>query len=338
MVSDRSMHVRKNDDLFPVVECLNPVRAAFLTVVMIALSVGLYLIAFSNIRKPFSIGIYSPLIKSKIEKLNETESPRILIVAGSNARISHQAYVLEKETGIPSTNGGLTADLSLEFLLATYEPHLKRGDLVYLPLEYQPLCLRSIRTKSERVYLASYALDMLSELPLRDRLDIWFCFELGDLFSEIIERQAARSSVIANRRAERNRWGDQVGYTMESAKRFRDRILNATPESLPRSSDFRKDSRTKIVLRDFMERCTKRGITVIGGLPTTFVDRNIDADLIKEIRSFYESHGHHFVLLDNKSQYPRNMFYDSPYHLIDSAAAEHTRLLASEIIKIIERL
>ncbi len=330
------MHVRKHDDLFPVEECLNPALAAFLTVVMIALSIGLYLVVFSNISKPYSIGIYPPLIKSKIEKLNETESPRILIVAGSNARISHQAYVLEKETGIPSTNGGLTADLSLEFLLATYEPHLNRGDVVYLPLEYHPLCLRSTRTKSERIYLASYAPDMLSVMQLRDRMDTWFCFELGDLFSEMIERKAARSSSIANRRAETNRWGDQVGYTMESAKRFRDRILNATPESLPRASDFRGDSRTKIVLRDFMERCTKRGITVIGGLPTTFVDRNIDPDLIKEIRSFYESHGHHFVLLDNKSQYPRHMFYDSPYHLVDSAAAEHTRLLAAEIIKIIE--
>lgn len=271
------------------------------------------------------------MIEAKLANWRARPAPRLLVVAGSNARISHQARVFEELLGIPATNGGLTADLSLEFLLHIYEPELEKGDLIYLPLEYDPLATRTSRTKSERLYLAAYNREVLARFAWKDRLESLFCFELGDLFSEPLEILAARSGKSVNRRSQMNQWGDQIGYNEESAGPYRQGIMESKPSPLPDAAAIRKRPSSVRLLEAFLDRSKAKGIIAIGGLPTTFKDRDVSEELVAEIGNIYLSRGQYFIRLPNQSQYPRERFYDSPYHLIESAAETHTRLVAEQI-------
>jgi len=67
---------------------------------------------------------------------------------------------------------------------------------------------------------------------------------------------------------------------------------------------------------------------VIGGLPVAFDNPGVGDDLIAELRAFYAAHGATLVVLDNRSQYPRDWFYDTPFHLEEAHAIEHSRRLA----------
>ena len=333
MMKPVATHQASEHGIFPFPEGKTSGWKAVLsfTLCMVA-SLVLYQLVFSLVRKPYSIGIYPAMIEAKLANWRAKPAPRLLVVAGSNARISHQAQVFEEVLGIPATNGGLTADLSLEFLLHIYEPELERGDILYLPLEYDPLATRTSRTKSERLYLAAYNREVLARFAWKDRLESLFCFELGDLFAEPLEILAARSGKSVNRRSQMNKWGDQIGYTEESAEPYRQGIMESKPGPLPIGADISKRPSSVRLLESFVERCKAKGIVVIGGLPTTFDDREVSSELISEIEKIYRSRGQYFIQLPNQSQYPRDQFYDSPYHLNESAAETHTRLLA-EMIK-----
>ena len=88
-----------------------------------------------------------------------------------------------------------------------------------------------------------------------------------------------------------------------------------------------------MVVSDFMYWTTANDISIIGGLPTTFNDVPIADELIKRMEKFYFTNGHDFIVMENRSQYPRQHFYDTPYHLAEEYQINHSRLLA-EIIKV----
>lgn len=297
--------------------------------VCILLSICLYLIVFSVIRKPYSVGIYQDLIKTKVDQIQSAQGRRILIIGGSNVRISHQAKELEKILGVPTINCGLSADLSLQFMLHVYEPLLREGDLLYIPLEYETLISNQEHTRSDFYYLACYDQSIRSRYPLADKISIMFSFDLTDLFAEPVEVFAANK--VGNRRSDINKWGDQVGYTLKAAEPYRKMILTGSPLPMPSVENLRSSPTTVKLLESFLARCKKRGVHVVGGLPTTIKDRAIEPEFVNLIASIYKKHGHDFLELPNHSQYPREQFYDSQYHLLESAAKEHTTVLAEHL-------
>lgn len=299
-------------------------------------SLVLYLGVSRLVRKPYSIGIYEPLIGAKKKHFRESASPRLIVIAGSNGRISHQAKLLEEMLGIPCTNGGLTADLSIDFLIRTYGPLLREGDFVYLPLEYHSLVSQGRTTKTEYLYLSSYGRETADSYPPVERVRIAFCRDLGDFFAEPTEVLAARSQALANRRSRMNQWGDQVGYDLEKAMRFREKLLKSPPKPIPNAEALSESLPQMKRLAEFLDNCASRGITVVGGLPTTFEDRDLDERMVEKLAAFYRSHGQNFVVLSNRSQYPRKMFFDSQYHLIDTEAERHTRRIGGELKSLVE--
>jgi hypothetical protein len=52
---------------------------------------------------------------------------------------------------------------------------------------------------------------------------------------------------------------------------------------------------------------------------------------IARLAHFYADHGARFLVLPNRSQYPRSAFYDSNYHLRESWQHRHSVLLAEKL-------
>ena len=130
--------------------------------------------------------------------------------------------------------------------------------------------------------------------------------------------------------------GDESGHTLEKGLPYRD-LLASLEWSLPGSGVFAEDSFKTGILGDFLEWAAARKIQVIGGLPTTFDDVVVADEFIARLCAFYKRHGHRFMVLENKSQYPRSSFYDTPYHLVEEQQIRHSRLVAGRLVEITGR-
>ncbi|NEO78411.1 hypothetical protein [Moorena sp. SIO4G3] len=74
-------------------------------------------------------------IKSNIA--NSIETPKLVIVAGSNALFGISCSQINKETFVSCLNGATYAGLGIDYILTRAHSWLKPGDLVLLPLEYE---------------------------------------------------------------------------------------------------------------------------------------------------------------------------------------------------------
>jgi hypothetical protein len=71
-----------------------------------------------------------------------------------------------------------------------------------------------------------------------------------------------------------------------------------------------------------------RGVRVIGGLPTELEDEPLPAATEAAMAAVYLDHGGEFLVLPNRSRYPRSAFFDTPSHLNEAAQIAHSMLLA----------
>ena len=72
-------------------------------------------------------------------------------------------------------------------------------------------------------------------------------------------------------------------------------------------------------------------MTAIGGLPTGFDGTPLPEETLAAIEALYQGAGGQFLLLANRSRYPRSAFFDTPEHLNEPAQIVHSRLLAQAL-------
>lgn len=86
---------------------------------------------------PHDTNNYLAAAIDKHHLLYATESPRIILVGGSNVAFSIDSKKIEESFGMPVVNMGLHADVGLRFMLNEVEPALRNGDIVLLFPEYE---------------------------------------------------------------------------------------------------------------------------------------------------------------------------------------------------------
>lgn len=86
---------------------------------------------------PHDTGNYLAASMDKYRLLHSTESPKIILVGGSNLAFSVDSEKIEKRFGLPVVNMGLHGDLGLRFMLNEAEPALGNGDIVLIFPEYE---------------------------------------------------------------------------------------------------------------------------------------------------------------------------------------------------------
>jgi hypothetical protein len=134
-----------------------------------------------------------------------------------------------------------------------------------------------------------------------------------------------------------DRQGDETGHDGAKALPYRGAIAQAK-EELPDVADIMAHpSAGQQTIADFLDWARSHGVTTVGGLPTIFNDRPISNAAIASLKDFYARHDAAFLVLPNRSQYPRADFYDTGSHLRQSAAATHSQLLAGALRPLLER-
>lgn len=301
------------------------------------LSVFAYTLIFLSIDKPLTVGVYDKIISTKTLALsNASKSPRVLLLGGSNIRYSHSAVEMSQVLALPVVNGGLSADLAPRIIFNEYRPLLRRGDVVYIALEYEAYCHNFLDSPTDAFFITHYRLQDMTEMGFDSVIKCLAAYDLNYLFSGIAETLLYSLGFKSPfTRQMLNSVGDQIGHTREAADSFTytGAILAWQP---PTADSFKKEPSGNITdLVDFIRWADKEGIDVIGGLPTTPNHHLVPRSVIRKIRDIFISNNAAFIQLDSNSQLPAEWFYDSPYHLCQEHQIDYTRILSQKLRAVI---
>ena len=315
---------------------------AFLSLLAAAtLSLALYLLLFGFVvSRPLVVDQINGFMNKKLAYAQATPHPKIFIVAGSNARFSHSCATLEAALHRPCVNMGIAADVSLDWTMDKIREQLKAGDLVYLPLEYD-LYLRSraqIATGMDAAYRFRHDKASLATRGPEGVVRAAFMFSLPVLVQSMGEMGLQAAGVHRRFGVDTlDAQGDETGHDGAKALPYLGVIARA-PQEYPEPQLLNTNlDGNKALIAGFLDWCRGHGVTAVGGLPTVFDDQPMPDAVIAALTDFYARHGAKFLVLENRSQYPRADFYDSGYHLRQSAQQRHSALLAQGLKPLLPR-
>lgn len=72
----------------------------------------------------------------KHHRLSEVDSPKVLLVGGSNLSFGIMSQMIEDSLHLPVVNMGLHAGFGMRYILSEVKPHIQAGDRVIVSLEY----------------------------------------------------------------------------------------------------------------------------------------------------------------------------------------------------------
>jgi hypothetical protein len=305
-----------------------PVR--FLALALVA--VLLYLALFGLlVDRPLTIGIIGQMAEQKRAYALSVGSPKLVLLAGSNARMSHRCEAITPLLGMPCVNAGISRGIGLDYLFDVFAPTLQAGDVVYMPLEYTQYLDDRAAAMSGPDAGMMFRHDKRRLLGLGPERTVRaaFSFDVPYLIAAAVEMSLQAAGVRRRYSLETlNQQGDETGHTLEKAQAYRGTVTAArTP--IPPVAAYARGAYAQHQLRAFLADCLRRGIRVVGGLQTTVDDEVLPLEVIAWLRQFYERAGHAFLVLPGHSLYPLSCFYDTAAHLAEPCQIAHSRLLAA---------
>jgi hypothetical protein len=304
-----------------------------------ALSIGLYAAAFGFVvARPLSLGFLQLEMAQKSARLASLGSPKLVILAGSNGPYSHSCRVIGAMLDMPCENAGIAVGIGLDDLFARYRPDLRRGDVVYMPMEVQQYATtrRQNDAAIDGAILVRFDHKMLLDLPPDRLAGAVFSNSFNDFLEAVAEAPFAAAGVLSARDMLAQKYdsqGDRIGTSLATADR---QVLLDAARTEPGPEEIATGYGSRII-GQFVAAETGRGVIVIGGLPTDFASVKLPAATVAAIRSVYQSNGGLFAALPNESRYPRADFYDSEDHLALPCQYFHSIAVARLLASILHR-
>jgi len=296
------------------------------------ISVSGYLLLFGFVvSRPLVVDQIDQLMEQKLAYAARTPHPKIFIIAGSNARFSHSCAVLEQELHRPCVNMGLAADVALDWTFSRAQDQLRAGDLGYLPIEYDLYSRSRAQTLTGMDAAFRFRHEKMSLIPRGPEgvMRAAFMFGLPTLIQSVGEMGLNLAGVQRRFNLDTiNSQGDEIGHDGDKALPYR-ALMASRPDELPDPAHLMDNpDGSQGFISAFLDWCRDNGVVAVGGLPTVFNDRPVEASVVEQLTHFYARHGAQLTVLENLSQYPRNDFYDAGYHLRQSAQLRHSQLVA----------
>jgi hypothetical protein len=298
-------------------------------------SLLLYVLAFGFILdRPLALGFLRQLIDAKLARAAAIDGPKLVILAGSNGPYSHRCEVIEPILGMPCVNGGVAVGSSLDYLFARWQRVLRRGDIVYLPMEEAQYARTRVATElgPDAAIMFRHDWRTLASLGAERWVAALFSFDLRAALMGPIEA-ALLLAHFQDPRAEMtgatNPWGDHIGHTAGLAATSR-AVLATTSPIHPSAGQIHAGYGAALIA-SFTGWAAAHGVQIIGGLPTGFADAPMPPATLQAIRSVYTENGGDFLVLPNFSRYPRSAFFDTADHLNETWQVAHSKLLAEQL-------
>jgi hypothetical protein len=303
-------------------------------------AIGLYVLAFGCILdRPLSLGTLRRALDAKLAYAAGLPTPKLVILAGSNALFSHSCAIIGAVLRLPCVNGGVALGLGLDYQFALWKPRLHAGDIVYMPMELQQYIVSAGAARAG------------PDAPLMWRHDRATLFSLGpariiaaifssnaeDAVLSLIETAALalHPALAATPFTATDVAGDGIGHTLARAA-INQEFLAGLHREDPRPEAIVAGHGAAEIAR-FLDWGRAHELRVIGGWPTEFADAPPDARLAAVLAGFYGAHGAGFLPLPNQGRYPRADFFDSQDHLVTECQAQHSIIVAVHLAPLLER-
>ncbi|MHB1304143.1 MAG: hypothetical protein ACYCZB_11825 [Acidiphilium sp.] len=303
-------------------------------------SLALYFAAFGLVLdRPLSVGLLRLEMRQKLARGASLSSPKLVILAGSNAPFSHSCRVIGAMLTLSCENAGVAVGIGLDDLFARWRKLLHPGDIAYLPMEMQQYAVTRAETRMDvdGGWLFRHNRALLWRLGSGRVLGGAFAATMPDGIESVAE-MVAHAAGIGHPRAmlaaQFDREGDRIGTTLATAD---PRFLATLHRVEPSVRALRQGYGARLIAR-FVRTETVRGVIVIGGLPTDFDTVQLSRAAIAAIRAIYASNGGRFLELPNRSRYPRRDFYNSEDHLAQPCQYLHSIAVARALALALHRL
>jgi len=297
------------------------------------LSILVYLLTFGFlIKKPLTIGYVNVIYGIKFGYAKTINQPKLAILAASNGFFSFRCETMEPILNRPCVNAAIGEGLGFQFVIDKIKTILEPGDVVLMPLEYgfYTQDQAEIESGAANAYMAAYDKKQLLTLEPLHMIRSIFHFNYKFLLSGAVEMILNKAGV--SRRFNANtttKQGDMKNHTIEKGKVYKEFLLKEKQQGPIEGKEFfGKKYLSQIILEKFLSYSKANDIRIIGTLPTTFDDHPTSELVIKRISDIYENMGQQFLVLPNKSQYSRDCFYDTSYHLNEPCQIKHSKLVA----------
>jgi hypothetical protein len=276
---------------------------------------------------------YNAVIIDKYKRLQETPSPKIVLIAGSNFAYGINSKLIADSLQKPVVNMAIHYAYGTKFMLNQISPELHRGDTVIMGFEY---IIESKGNKSEQLLMARY-------FP---KAKEWM--EFDDFFEEIRENVQLRINTfrtILERLYKNKEINYQVSDTTSvffrgATNEYGDLISyynNPPMKAIPRAILSDKVS-LKDVINDmniFYQTMQKRGVKVCFVYPT-YSKKNyaLDKKIIAKFQQEYQNYAEFHILgKPTDFVFTDSLYHDMAYHLTQKGGEIRTQ----KIIQLLRR-
>lgn len=303
------------------------------------LSLLVYLIVFATlVDRPLSLGVLRLELLQKTARLRALPSPKLVILAGSNGPYSHSCVVFTAMLHMPCENAGIAVGIGLDDIFARYEPLLRAGDVVYMPMELEQYTATAsaYRASVDGAFLLRHDRDVLMTLPVPRIIGAGFCCDLADLMEALAEMPLAARGTISPARllaAEYDAQGDRIDNV------FSDRdaaLLPQAPRKVPAPKAISSGYGAALIA-GFVAREARKGVIVIGGMPVYYSTAVMPDEVISAVANIYIANGGRFTVLGNRSAYPRADFFNGEDHLAKPCQYLHSVFVARRLERLLGR-
>ncbi len=268
-------------------------------------------------------------IKSNIA--NSIETPKLVIVAGSNALFGISCSQINKETFVSCLNGATYAGLGIDYILTRARSWLKPGDLVLLPLEYEHYTDDGKPTAALIDYLLARDPKYLLSLNLINQFRFISGIPLKRVQEGIVVKFKTPQPWNSYYQSENiNEYGDETGNRKADITQKEIKAIakinsnNKIGKSLTSSQGI-----SRII--KFINWCENHNIKVIATWPNTIwfdvYKEPREQEFFQSIEQLYQRLGVPVIGKPEDFMYDKSMFYDTSYHLHDLGVNLRTKQL-----------
>jgi hypothetical protein len=265
----------------------------------------------------------------KKERAESIESPKLIIMSGSNGLFGISTETLEEGLGVPSVNMAIHASFGLEYILYQTQSVVKSGDWILAPLEYGLYGRNGGGDKPTELqvdYVLAYDPNYLRVIGLRRKLKFIAAISIERFFSGLLRAVFPPSKTLEELPPlPLNRNGDA---TDNIGQKF-DGVTGALEGFL-----LQKEGPNEAALRmlgDFIDECRRNGVQFLATYPSLLYNEAYLSETAREkiaaIEAFYASKNVPVLGTFEDFLYPIEDMYDTRYHLNAEGREKRTRLL-----------
>jgi hypothetical protein len=265
----------------------------------------------------------------KKDRAESVESPKLIVMSGSNGRCGVDTKKLEEGLGMPSVNMATSVPNGLEYIIHQTRPVVKSSDWILAPLEY-PL----------------YREDLGGKKPTKKAIEYAFAYDPGYFRAkEPIQKAEFIVSISMERFFEGLRYtispfsntseeypplpfNENADTTDNVGQKF-DGVTDALEDFL-----LQKEGLSEAALRtlsDFIDECRQNGVRFFAAYPSLLYNEAYQSETARKkiaaIEAFYASKNVPVLGTFEDFLYPIEDMYDSCYHLNTEGREKRTRQL-----------